>query len=51
MMTRVCAILLWDRSSQLASIFSALILWQTPEVLKLLTHSKKKMMQAHRFGG
>lgn len=41
-MTRVCAVLLWDRSSQLALIFNALILWQTPEVLKLLTHEKNK---------
>lgn len=39
-MTRVCAVLLWAESSQFALIFNALILWQTPEVLKLLTHAK-----------
>lgn len=40
-MTRVYAVLLWDESSQFALIFNALILWQTPEVLKLLTHAKR----------
>lgn len=40
-MTRVWAVLLWDESSQFALIFNALILWQTPEVSKLLTHAKK----------
>lgn len=37
------AVLLWDESSQFALIFNALILWQTPEVLKLLTHAKNKL--------
>lgn len=42
-MTRVWAVLLWDESSQFALIFNALILWQTPEVSKLLTHAKNKL--------
>lgn len=42
-MTRVCDVLLWDESSQFAFIFNALILWQTPDVLKLLTHAKNKL--------